>query len=349
MSIEDPEYKKIFEHSPDAIICVNKMGIIINVNLRTNEIFLYEKEELMGKQIELLIPDRFTSGHDQLVQSYFKSPHKRAMGAGLNIIGLRKDKTEVELDIHLSFIDDFAVATIRDISDISKLKRENEINGQMGSLGILAAGMAHDVNNTLTIMSGCITLIQKNKGDLDKHINSIHNSWKRIAQIVSDLNNYSKSCSSDKEFQKINLKDVVELSFRLTAPEIKHSSRIKIETVDTYINGNSGKLVQVLINLIINAKQALNSTDMDENLISSRVYCDENMYGIIEITDNGVGIDQNKQNKIFEAFFTTKSASEGTGLGLSLARDIVESMGGEINVSSEENKGTTFKLKFQSL
>jgi PAS domain S-box-containing protein len=342
----NPFYKKVFQNNPDAIICVDINGKIIKVNQKVIDIFLYSREELFGSSIELLIPDRFKKGHDKSLLSYFKNPHARPMGAGLNIMGLRKDCSEVELDISLNLIDDFAVATIKDISVISGLKKENEINSQMGALGILAAGMAHDVNNPLTIINMTLMLIKKNRGDVVSHIDQVETAVARIAQIVQDLNNYSKSCSSDSEFKKINLKEVVEMSARLTTPETKHTTKVELETEDSFIYGNTGKLVQVIINLIINAKHALSSNDMNKNLITLKSYDVNDSYSVIEVSDNGSGIPPAIKNKIFEAFFTTKSAASGTGLGLSLAKITVESMEGQIDLVSEKDKGTTFTLKF---
>jgi PAS domain S-box-containing protein len=344
--VEDEFYRKIFQNSPDAVICVDINGKIIKVNQKTIDIFLYSREELFGSSIELLIPDRFKKGHSKSLLLYFKNPHTRPMGAGLSIIGLRKDCSEVELDISLNLIDDFSIATIRDISVISGLKKENEINSQMGALGILAAGMAHDINNPLAIINMTLMLIKKNKGDVVSQIDTVENAVARIAQIVQDLNNYSKSCSSDSELHKINLKEILEMSARLTGPETKYTTTVELEAEDSFIYGNTGKLVQVIINLIINAKHALSNHDVNKNLITLKSYDINYSYSVIEVSDNGSGIPTAIKNKIFDAFFTTKSAASGTGLGLSLAKTTVESMEGQIDLVSEKDKGTTFTLKF---
>lgn len=241
---------------------------------------------------------------------------------------------------------------------------------KMNSLGTLASSMAHEINNpNAYIALNAETLDKAWRDVLDIINNQINEDTKiagipyklmreriptltqaikegseRIQKIVADLKHFAgleKTKDSQKEI--VNLKNVVNSSLRLTSNFIsKYTDHLEIENeLDFYILGYEQRLEQVIVNLLINAAQALTSK---ENKITLKTFADQNKVKI-EIKDEGCGISEENLNKIFEPFFTTKTNSGGTGLGLSISYGIIQEMNGKIHADSKIGMGSTFTIE----
>ncbi|GAB4438620.1 MAG: hypothetical protein OHK0040_10080 [bacterium] len=221
-------------------------------------------------------------------------------------------------------------------------------NERIFTLGIMAAALSHEIKNPLISIIGMLNRLEKRiTCEEDKQIfEIIKKEALRIEGIISRLSDFYKFKETKKEPYNINL--LIKETLSLTG---HYLSRFKnIETVLELSNDipnfhfNKGQIQQVLVNLIMNASQAMLSggkiiirTAMEEKDERDRVV-------VIEVEDTGIGISQENLSKIFQPFFTTKPATEGTGIGLSISKEIIERHGGEISVKSEVGKGTTFRI-----
>jgi PAS domain S-box-containing protein len=219
-------------------------------------------------------------------------------------------------------------------------------NAKLAALGEMAAGIAHEINNPLSIVAGNAHILHKyvdNKEALMAKIETIVKSTNRIEKIVGGLKKFSRS-SSKTEFKVENLKDILSEVLILTETKAKrHATVMKVDIADDLkIYCDQVEIEQVLINLINNGIDALKSSQVRE--ISIKSFADLN-HVVIQIIDSGEGIDAQLEEKLFQPFFTTKPSGEGTGLGLSIAKGILDNHNATIKLN-REIKNTCFELRF---
>ena len=265
---------------------------------------------------------------------------------------------------------------INDITTLKKSEEENRIKSEqlihadkMASLGTLISGIAHEINNPNNFIMLNINLLQKiwddtkpilnsyysEHGDfalggmsykkfgekIDKSYNSIEVGSERIKKIIDNLTNYSRN--PDKQYKKISVNEVVEVAVEITNNFIGKSTnnfRVNYSSGYPIVRGSANRLEQVVINLINNACQSLKNKN---EKITVNIY-EDNLHVVIEVADEGEGIDHKELRQIFDPFYTTKREKGGTGLGLSISYNIVKNHGGELKIESEKGSGTTAKI-----
>lgn len=224
---------------------------------------------------------------------------------------------------------------------------------RMASVGTLAAGVAHELNNPLMYVLSNLRLtreeldspdpqtwLERAKHQLDE---AIHGAV-RMQDIVRDLKTFSRT--DDEYRSNVDVRGVLESSINMCWNEIRHRAVLVRDISDTPpVDINESRLGQVFLNLLINAAQAMPARGIESNRITVRAYTDEG-WAVIEVSDNGMGIEPASLSHIFEPFFTTKGVADGTGLGLSICRNIVQAAGGEITAQSEDGQGTCFRVRF---
>jgi PAS domain S-box-containing protein len=239
---------------------------------------------------------------------------------------------------------------VDDITERMELESQLSQAEKMSSIGLLAAGVAHEVNTPLAVISSYAQLLSKHiNGDakLADLTDKITRQTFRASEIVNNLLNFSRTSAT--EFTDININKIIAETLTLLEHQFK-TSRIKVETGFyedlPLIHGNAGKLQQVFLNLFVNAKDAMAG--------SGGTLCINTGNGTgvqVSISDTGAGIAPEHINKIYDPFFTTKTSpregqSRGTGLGLSVTYGIIQEHAGKIRVESLPGKGTTFYLEF---
>lgn len=216
---------------------------------------------------------------------------------------------------------------------------------KMASLGILSAGVAHEINNPLNFIRGGVEVIEKGLKEKDftpdPFIKAINEGLNRAASIVNSLNTFSRKTEDMDE--DCDVHSILDNTIIMLRPRLKFKKEVikQYDTAPAVIKGNEGKLHQAFLNLISNAEQAI---DQDGE-ISIKTLVTSNKI-IIELSDTGHGISKEHLNKISDPFFTTKPAGKGTGLGLAITYKIIEEHQGEISVTSKIGKGTKFTLSF---
>jgi PAS domain S-box-containing protein len=234
---------------------------------------------------------------------------------------------------------------IEDITEEQRLQEQLIQSEKLAGVGVLASGVAHEINNPLSGIIGMaeVAIEEENLSGIKGYLKDILNCGERITEIVKGLRSYSRIAKSGEQ-SLVDINEVLEESLKMVRLATKTTS---IEVIKKFqsvekIEANVGEVQQVFTNLITNAFQAMKGNGRMLTL-STRSLKDSVE---IKVSDNGMGIPQKYLNKIFDPFFTTKKIGEGTGLGLNIVYRIVTKYEGTIDVESKEGIGTTFTIKF---
>ncbi len=245
-----------------------------------------------------------------------------------------------------------AVLLARDITEKKQAETRLVVSERMASLGMLAAGVAHELNNPLVSVIANLDLAMGDiacssaaqlPNDLPEILRDARDGAERVRHIVRDLRIFSRQ--EDEERGPVQVERVLDSTLRMAATEIRHRARL----VTSYagvppVDGSEGRLGQVFLNLIVNAAQALPEGRFEENEVRVATSLDECGRVLVSIADTGPGIPVDVQRRMFTPFFTTKPAGVGTGLGLCICQRIITSLGGKIWFESMGGQGTVFRV-----
>ncbi|GAC1601200.1 MAG: hypothetical protein NVS4B10_13120 [Myxococcales bacterium] len=267
----------------------------------------------------------------------------------------RRDGTSVVVDgVFTNLLDDPAVRgivlNVRDISERKQMEAKLMMADRMVSVGTLAAGVAHEINNplayvlaNLSFLSNALPpLMQGKDPDVIEALREAHDGAGRVRNIVRDLKTFSRA--DEVHDAPVDLHRVLDAAANMAWNEIRHRARlVKDFGVVPEVQANESRLGQVFLNLLVNAAQSIEPGAEGRNEIRAITRVEGGRV-VAEVRDSGVGIPLDLQKKIFEPFFTTKPAGVGTGLGLAICHSIVSEMGGELSVSSAPGRGSNFRV-----
>ena len=231
------------------------------------------------------------------------------------------------------------------LDELSRTQAQLIHSEKLASLGVLAGGVAHEINNPLMVILGRteLTLMEDQlPEELKQNLETIRTETERIAQIVQNLLTFSRKSRQEK-IETVNINEVLTRTLMLSEHQLTVGNVEVVKKLDTSlgeIQANPGQLQQVFMNLMINAHHAM--PDGGKLTVCSGALPDDRVF--VEIEDTGTGISEDHLDRIFDPFFTTKDEGKGTGLGLSVSRNIIENHGGMIAVHSIAGKGTTFRI-----
>jgi PAS domain S-box-containing protein len=239
------------------------------------------------------------------------------------------------------------VASGRDVTDRKRMRAKLLMSDRMASLGTLAAGIAHEINNPLAYVIGNLESMAEILGapertastvertELGAQVRDARDGAERVRKIVHGLRSFSRSDAETRA--PLALPDVLEAAIRLTGNEVRHRAELVRELGPVpLVVADDGRLTQVFINLLVNAAHAIPAGRSSDNRITVRTRTDDHGRAVIEIEDTGTGIPAELQSRVFDPFFTTKGVGEGTGLGLSICHGIVSGLGGQISIERSE-------------
>jgi two-component system NtrC family sensor kinase len=241
-----------------------------------------------------------------------------------------------------------AIIVIENVTSRVKLEESLQQSEKLSSIGLLAAGVAHEVNTPLTGVSSYTQMLLGMVPETDpKHalLQKMHRQTERASNIVGNLLNFSRTGNS-ADFVEVDINKLLNDTLQLLEPQLRKSN---VEIVQNYndipptVIGNPGKLQQVFTNLILNARDAMLGGG---TITLTTLMGDDGSDVTVEVADTGEGIPQENLSKVFDPFFTTKGVGNGTGLGLAVTYGIVQEHGGTIEAHSEEGRGATFSLVF---
>jgi len=246
------------------------------------------------------------------------------------------------------------VVAFRDVTAQREMQEQLHISERMVSLGTLAAGIAHEINNPLAALIGNLDVLMEDMkrplsqqsplpGFVDEVLHDVREAAEQVRLIVKDLKVFSRSDEDGRG--PVDVQRLLESSLRLAWNEVRHRARLVKEwQVVPPVIANEARLGEVFVNLIVNAAQAMPDGHADRNEIRLVTRLDDRGRVAIEVRDTGVGIPPEIRGRIFDPFFTTKSVGVGTGLGLAICHRIVTELGGDITVASVPGEGTTFRV-----
>ncbi len=360
--------RALFENAAQGIISVDARGRIRNVNPMAEQLFGYEHDELLGQNLDILLPASLRSTHTRHRGNYFESPRTRPMGRDLELAGRRKDGVEFPIEISLSHIESnegpIAVAFINDIterksahSEKEKLERRLEHATKMEAVGRFAGGIAHDFNNLLTALSGFseIVLDELPKDHpLHEGARETYKTCQRSASLVRRLLAVSRRQMLQPQVLDLNAKlgEIEQMLRGLLGEDIE--LRVKRSRELGFVRADESQMEQVILNLVVNARDAMpkggrltlqtSNMDIDDAFVEHHVGIRRGPHVLLTVSDTGEGMDDETIEHIFEPFYTTKERGKGTGLGLATVYGIVQQSNGSVWVYSEPGQGTTFKV-----
>ncbi len=352
----------IVEAAVDAIATIDERGTIESVNPALERLFGYKREELLRENIKVLMPEPYASEHDGYLATYRETGRRKIIGIGREVEGLRKDGSVFPMYLSVSEVEvggrRLYAGNMHDLSAQKELEGQLLQSQKMEAIGPLAGGVAHDFNNLLTSIMGSAEL---GLGRVEPGT-PVARSFQRVKlaadrgeALTKQLLAFSRKQVTKPEILDFNgaVREARELFERMIGEDI--ALKLDLGSDVGSVRVDPGQLDQVIINLVVNARDAMpdggeltlstRSETLDERR-AMRLSLGPGAYSILAIRDTGVGISEEVRRQIFEPFFTTKGPGRGTGLGLSTALGIVRRHGGAIDVSSRPSCGTTFEVLF---
>ena len=234
------------------------------------------------------------------------------------------------------------LASIRDVTERKRLETQLKVSDRMATVGTMAAGIAHEINNPLTALMWNLEIVRQ--GNESEMLSQAQDAAERIAKIVTSMRTFSRADAHNPV--AIDARQALQSAIRMTANEVKHCARLekRFDPIPC-IEADESRLVQVFVNLIVNAAQAFDDK-RDDNVIRIVTRTSDTGDAVIEIYDNGPGIAPAIRARIFDPFFTTKAIGSGTGLGLAISERLVADMAGAIACVPADNtdRGTVFRV-----
>mgnify|MGYP001570116241 CR=1 FL=1 len=361
----EEKYRELYNGAPVMLHSVNADGVIIECNDTELNALGYRKDELIGQHLTMILGPESRSVFDERFNILKKIGYAEA-----EYVFIAKDGRKIPVSVrgnalydkHGNFLKSSTLST--DLTDIKKAAEEKTAlenrllqSQKMEALGTLAGGVAHDFNNILTGILSYVQLAEMKTSEpyVKKALKQIFNLSQKAADLIKQILLMGRKLPP--AFTVMNLNSFLEDSLTTFQRIIEDNIEIKLSISKDlpYVKADPAQISQALMNLTVNARDALLEkggtikikTDVfepDEEYCQRFPYAKRGRYAVISVADSGHGIPEEIKDRIFEPFFTTKAVGKGTGLGLSVTYSVVKNHGGWINFYSETEKGTEFLM-----
>jgi two-component system sensor kinase FixL len=338
------------KNTNEGFVTIDEHHRVIIFNKAAEKIFGYSKEEIIGKDLGLILSPECEQGHKQAVSRFLETRKSKLLGHQTEFLTTRKNGEKFPLSISFSLSEIagkiYFTGIIRDLSETKALQEQIAKSERLAALGQLVAEITHEIKNPLIMIGGfarqLLRTVQDEKSQSKLKI--ITDEVRRLENLILELKEVYRP--QKLTFEKVNINSLLKEIYSLSTEDCKVSDiSLQLETNEDplFVEGDPSKLKQVFLNLVKNAMEAMEnggSLTIRSRRIAGRVE--------ISISDNGPGIQPKDRDKLFTPFFTTKR--QGTGLGLIVSKKIIEEHpGGTLELESEEGKGTEVKISLPLL
>lgn len=339
----------LLESLAEGVVIVNEAGEIIFVNHRLSEMTGYLKQEVIGENLNILIPEPVHTRHSLYIKQYFEAPKVRPMGVELNLVAKRKDDSVFPIEISLSYLKtETGLLGIGFITDISRRKlAENELMKKNRDLDDYAHTVAHDLTSSLSGVVGYSELLLDSKNEIsesekDEFLEQIVLSGKKMNNIIQELLIFASMKKEDVKTENLDMKSIIDSTIQRLKYQINQlSAKIHVDENLSNCVGYAAWIEEVFFNFISNALKYGGNPPIIE------IYCEKLNDGYVKysVKDNGNGIEPEQKAIIFDDKNRKKEKlTKGLGLGLTIAKSIIEKLDGYVSVESEIGKGSIFSF-----
>lgn len=343
--------ESIVESVNVGLLAVDESGKITRCNSTFEEMLSLSREQTIGKLVEEIFDESFALNLENILGK--SRWHLTEIRNAYKLLTTNHQGKTLILNVAVAPLRSAAndqtgaIIVLENVTSRIKLEESLQQNEKLSSIGLLAAGVAHEVNTPLTGVSSYTQILLGMIPETDpKHalLQKVQKQTDRASNIVGNLLNFSRTGNA-AEFTETDINKLLDDTLQLLEPQLRKS---QVEIVKNYspvpprIFGSAGKLQQVFTNLILNARDAM----LNSGHITLTTAIENETEVVIKVSDTGSGIEPENLNKIYDPFFTTKGVGSGTGLGLAVSYGIVQEHAGTIQATSEVGEGTTFRLVF---
>jgi PAS domain S-box-containing protein len=354
----------LMEHSREVVFVLDAAGSVLEVNPVAERLLGISREQLLGTSFETLAPEDEREPLRRMLKDLrvrgtvrLEEQGLRAASGGRVVVGIAASLQVSGTARRLLIVGD-------DLTEKRRQEQQNIQNDRLASMGALAAGIAHEINNPTSYVLSNLSYLQEWRDELERELEAIPGLPSRLAETLAEVKEILAEClvgghrirdivrdmrffshTAGEELTPVDVHSCLDVVLRMANNELKHTARLERDYAERLppVSASEGRLSQVFLNLIVNAAHAMRSGGTERNVLRVHTAVEGERVRI-DISDTGHGIPAEVLPRIFEPFFTTKPAGSGTGLGLSISQSIIQKMGGEMRVKSESGRGTTFTL-----
>ena len=366
----EERFRLVVEASPNAIVLVDSHGVIIMVNRQTEQMFGFPRDQVLGQPVEMLLPDALRHAHVGQRQGFQQAPEPRQMGGNRELFGQHREGRLIPLEVGLSPLrsgDDVLVQAV--IIDISARKEaEQRLREQAEQLALanrykseFLANMSHELRtplNSILILSD--QLKQNSLGNLSakqvKHADIVHKAGSDLLQLINDVLDLAKVEAGrvQLKLEPLNVREMLQELDASMRPQAEQKGlrllKLVADDVPQYILSDRVRLPQILRNLLSNALKFTDQGQVELQVSIQPGATDSGMTLLcLRVCDSGIGIAADQHERIFQAFQqldgSTSRRYGGTGLGLAITRQLLEALGGDIQLQSQPGQGSQFSVR----
>jgi PAS domain S-box-containing protein len=353
--------RSVLDTTPDAIITISEGGLIESFSQSAETLFGYMADEVMGKNIKMLMPAPYREEHDGYLAHYRETGERRIIGIGRQVTAQRKDGRTFPINLSVDEINISGqrqfTGIVHDISEDMKRQEQLRQAQKMEAVGQLTGGVAHDFNNLLTVIMGNLEMLEfALDGDKKqrRYVSQAMGAAELGAQLTGRMLAFARRQALKPAVIEPNklIEDIAGLLSRTLGATI--DVELKLDEDARRIFADPSQVQNVLLNLAINARDAMpnggrliletSNEFLDADYAADHSEVTAGPYVMFAVSDNGTGMSADAQRRAFEPFFTTKDAGKGSGLGLSMAYGFAKQSGGHLRLYSELGIGTTLSL-----